>query len=300
MDPAVSQTLLLATIVAIGALLRATGALKAGDARALNAVIVYVGLPAFVFRAVRGARIGPDAVAVVAVCWAVLAITGLIVWLVVRVRRPRRTRAASLFLASCFGNTGYMGYPVTAAVLGSSALPLAVFWDVFGTVFALVLVGLPVAARAASGAHRVNVIRELMTFPAVIALAAGLAARPLTLPDPVSAGLDLLANMVTPLIMVSVGLSLAPRAVTRSVADVALVGVIRLGVAPALGFAIGDLVLGGDALRVAALQAGMPTMMLALVVGERFGLDTEFIAAAIFVTTALSALTIPLIQAVAF
>jgi predicted permease len=51
---------------------------------------------------------------------------------------------------------------------------------------------------------------------------------------------------------------------------------------------------------VAVLQAGMPSMMLTLVVGERFGLDTDFIASAIFVTTAASAVALPLVQLLAF
>jgi predicted permease len=56
----------------------------------------------------------------------------------------------------------------------------------------------------------------------------------------------------------------------------------------------------GIPLRVAVLQAGMPSMMLTLVVGERFGLDTDFIASAIFVTTAASAVVLPLVQLLAF
>ena len=59
--------------------------------------------------------------------------------------------------------------------------------------------------------------------------------------------------------------------------------------------------LGGDSasLRLVVLQAGMPAMMLTLVVGARFELDTDFIASAIFVTTVASALSIPLMQALA-
>ena len=37
-------------------------------------------------------------------------------------------------------------------------------------------------------------------------------------------------------------------------------------------------------------------MMLSLVVGERFGLDTEFIASAILATTIACVVTIPLVQ----
>jgi hypothetical protein len=183
----------------------------------------------------------------------------------------------------------------------ATAVPLAVFSDVFGTVFALVLVGFPLAARFGhSERGRVNVLRELVTFPAVIALVAGLALRSLAIPIPVSSGLDMLANVVAPLIMLSVGVSLRPRALARGAADVALVAFLRLAVAPMAALMIGGLFLQGEVLRVGTLQAGMPAMMLSLAVGERFGLDTEFIASAIFVTTVLSAVTIPLVQSVAF
>jgi predicted permease len=76
---------------------------------------------------------------------------------------------------------------------------------------------------------------------------------------------------------------------------------LRLLVAPSIALGLGLVIPGGSqALRVTVLEAGMPSMMLVLVAGERFGLDTDFIASAIFVTTALSAAALPLMQAVAF
>ena len=296
-----STILTFAAIVAVGALLRATRLLKSSDAKPLNAVIIYAGLPAFVFRAVRGAELGPDLWRVIAISWIVfLAVLG-IAWLVTGVRGSDRSRRGAILLVAALGNTGYIGYPVTQALLGKDGVPLAVFSDVFGTVFALVLVGLPIAAKLGSSKEsRVNLVREIVTFPAVVALVAGLLARPVPIPTPVSSGLDLLANLVAPLIMLSVGISLQPRSLVRGAADIAVVTVLRLAVAPVLALLVGAAFLEGDALRVAALQAGMPAMMLSLVVGERFGLDTDFIASAIFVTTVLSAVTIPLVQSVAF
>lgn len=288
-------------IVAIGAVLRAVGILAAADSKPLNAVIVYVALPAFVFQAVRRAELGPDVWRVVAVSWLVFAVILGLTWVLTLVRASDRRRRGAVLLVSALGNTGYIGYPVTAALLGTAAVPLAVFSDVFGTVFALVLVGFPIAARfGRSERGRVNVLRELVTFPAVVALVAGLVLRSVAVPDPISSGLDMLASVVAPLIMLSVGVSLRPKALAKGVADVALVSLLRLAVAPAVALLVGAMFLSGDALRVGALQAGMPTMMLSLAVGERFGLDTEFIASAIFITTVLSAVTIPLVQSVAF
>ncbi|NTU70568.1 MAG: AEC family transporter [Coriobacteriia bacterium] len=300
---ALTTTILTFTvIVAVGAVLRWAKVLRREDAKPINAVIIYAGLPAFIFRAVHGAQIGAGLWRVVLVAWTVFAVMAVVSWAITRAfRMPPRT-AGAFIIATALGNTGYIGYPVTQALLGAEALPVAIFYDVFGTVVALVFVGLAVAQHF--GEHdesRVNPLRELLTFPAVAALLLALALRPFPIPEAVNSGLGLLASMVAPLIMLSVGLSLRVGEIGRSAVPLAVLSGLRLVVAPALAFGLGMLLLGpGVPLRVTVLEAGMPTMMLTLMVGERFGLDTDFIASAIFVTTALSAVALPLVQLAAF
>jgi predicted permease len=296
-----STVLTFAAIVGVGSLLRASGLLSAKDAHPLNTFIIYVGLPAFIFTAVHGAKLGPSLWRVILVSWVVFGVTLGMAALAQRFLKLESKRAGGFLIAAALGNTGYLGYPLTAAFLGAAAVPVAVFSDIFGTVFALVLVGLPIAARL--GEHDAaypHPVRELVTFPAVIALAVALLLRPIAMPEMVSAGLGVLANMVAPLIMLSVGLSLRPRSIARSALPLGVLAGLKLLVAPLVALGFGSLVLSGVAFQVAVLEAGMPAMMLTYVVGERFGLDTEFIAAAIFVTTVASAFTLPLVQAAAF
>jgi len=297
-----STILTFVAIVGVGALLRATGILRREDARPLNAVIIYVGLPAFIFQAVHGATLRVDLLGVVAVAWLVFGAMLGLAWFVARLLKLPQDVAGGFIIAAALGNTGYIGYPITEALLGSKALTEAIFYDVFGTVFALALAGLLVAQHFGTNDEaRINPVRELLTFPAVIALAAALALRTVPVPIPVMGGLGLLANMVAPLIMVSVGISLRWETLGRRWVQLASLSGLRLLVAPVIAFALGLVLLGrGVPLQVAVLEAGMPSMMLALVVGERFGLDTDFIASAIFVTTAASALTLPLLQLAAF
>lgn len=285
-------------IVGLGVALRATGILRREDARPVNQVIIYVGLPAFIFRAVYSASLRVDLLGVVAVAWVVFAVMLGLGWLAARLLKLPDEIAGGFIIAVALGNTGYIGYPITSALFGSSGLPEAIFFDVFGTVCALALVGLLVAQHFGHNQEaRVNPIRELFTFPAVIALVIALALRAVPIPDPVMSGLDMLANMVAPLIMISVGLSLRARTLGEQAGPLAVLGVMRLVVAPLIGFGIGVLLLGhGPALRVTVLEAGTPAMMLTLVVGERFGLDTDFIASAIFATTAACAITLPFLQ----
>ena len=302
---ALASTILTFTaIVGVGAALRGLGILRREDARPINAIIIYVGLPAFIFNAVHGATLRPDLWRVVLIAWLVFGAMLLLGWLASRALKLPAEMAGGFIIATALGNTGYIGYPVTEAFLGKGNLPQAIFYDVFGTVCALALVGLLVSQHYGTNAEaRVNPFRELFTFPAVIALLAALVLRPVAIPNLVSGGLDLLASMVAPLIMLSVGLSLRASAMVRQARPLAVLSSLRLLVAPMIAIGIGWLLFGAadaSVMRVLALEAGMPAMMLTLVVGERFGLDTDFIASAIFVTTAASAVTLPLVQLLAF
>jgi len=297
-----ATVLMFTALVGVGAVARLSGILRTEDTKPINALIIYIGLPAFIFRAVQGATLRADLWAVVAVAWVVFAAMVGVSWLIARALKLPRETAGGFVIASALGNTGFIGYPITAALLGAEQLPEAIFYDVFGTVAALALVALLIAQRYGTNDEaRVNPLRELVTFPAVIALALALLARPFAIPETVGNGLGLLANMVAPLIMISVGLSLRLRTVGRSAVPLAALTALRLVVAPSIALGVGSLLLGGGApLHVVVLEAGMPAMMLTLVVGERFGLDTDFIASAIFVTTAASAIALPLVQLLAF
>jgi hypothetical protein len=163
-----------------------------------------------------------------------------------------------------------------------------------------VLVGFPLARRfggrvASTGAR--GLARELVTFPALIAAVLGLATSSVAIPQPVSDWLGLIASMVAPLIMLSVGISLRPRSIARGVPVLAALVGLKLVLAPVIAaLAGGVLIADPEIYQTTLLEASMPSMMLTLAVGERFGLDDDFIASAVFVTTALAVITVPIAQ----
>lgn len=285
-------------LVGVGALLRRFGALSHEDARPINAVIVYAGLPALVFQAVHGAQFGSEILLIAGIAWAIFILSAAAAWVVSRALSLERHVAGGFIIAAALGNTGFIGYPLSEALLGETGLVRAVFYDVFGTVGALVLMGLFIAEHyGAPGDRRVNPLREVLTFPAVLAVIAALVLRTVSVPELISDWIELLANLVVPLIMISVGLSLRPRALREFALPLVALASIRLIIAPLAALALGSMLLPDkDALRVIVLEAGTPAMMLTLVIGARFRLDTDFIAAAILTTTVASAITIPLVQ----
>jgi predicted permease len=286
--------------VGIGVALRHFGALRREDARALSNVIVYVALPALIFTSVAKAPLSLEFLKAAGVAWAVSLAALSVAWEVAHaLNLPRRT-AGAFVLVAALGNTGYLGYPVVRALLGEGAMPAAVFYDVFGTVAVLFTLGIAVAARHGEHEGRLNVLKELFTFPAMVALLVALAYRFVPLPGPVSATVmewtGVAASMAMPLIMVSLGVSLDMTALRGSWKPLGAAAGIKLLLLPVLAVGVATVMRDRSMLHLLALQAGMPSMMLSLVVGERFKLDTTFIAAAILLTTVACLVTIPLVQ----
>lgn len=283
--------------VALGIVLRVTKLLSAEDAKPLNTLLIYVALPALVFVTVHSAEVGWELAAIPALAW-LLAIAGVVLaWALSRWLGLAGATAGAFILTAAFGNTGYIGYPLASALLGDAGLLRAIFYDIFGNTAAVITVGALVASRFGDHDLKVNPLREIVTFPPFIALGFAIALKSVAVPVPVMNWLGVLGTLVVPLIMVSVGLSLKPAKLREHLPAASLIAAVKLVVLPLLAWAAGSALLHDDAsLRVLVLEAGVPTMMLTLVIGMRFKLDTDLIASAIVVTALASIVTVPLLQ----
>ena len=218
-------------------------------------------------------------------------------WLIGRALKLPRPTLGAFVLVAGLGNTGYLGYPIVTSLFGQAGLVRAAFYDVFGTVAVLLTVGVFVAQSWGEYDTRTNPIREIATFPVVIAVIAALLLKPVTLPILVTDWLDALAKMTVPLIMISLGLTLDFSRLRGHLALSGAAAGLKLVALPLVGWGLALLLLKEPLLqRVAVLEAGMPSMMLSLVFATRFGLDEEFTASAIVLTTTVSLVTLPVLM----
>lgn len=283
--------------IALGVALRVGGLLTADDARPLNTLLIWVAMPALIFTTVRREAFDPAFAMLPLIGWAV-ALAGLaLAWGLTRLLKLEGPTAGAFMLAAVFGNTAYIGYPVASAMLGDAGLVRAIFSDIFGNTLAVITVGTIVASRYGAGEVRTNALKELVTFPPFIALAAAMLLRSASVPIEVTSWLDALGKLVVPVVMISVGLTLKPRALRGHLGHASVLGALKLIVLPLMALGLGALVLTDEAsLRIAVLEAGVPSMMFTMIMGLRFKLDMDFIASAILVTMIGAVVTIPLMQ----
>ncbi|HEY0721994.1 MAG TPA: AEC family transporter [Gammaproteobacteria bacterium] len=266
--------------------------------RSLTTLVYILLLPALVVVVLWRADLSLDSVRVALLAaLGVLAGMGL-AWLWLRRGKSSAAAIGALILASGFPNATYMGLPVLEAALGPWARSVAVQYDLFACTPLLLSVGVMIAAHYGGVQVKGHPLLALLRVPplwaAVIGIALNLAGVPL--PKVVGGLLDMLAGSVVPLMLFSLGLGLRWTAGGWShLPQVLPVVVIQLIITPLLVWGASSLLgMSGPVQSAVVLEAGMPSMVLGIVLCDRYRLDTSLYAMAVTLTTAVSLFTLPL------
>jgi len=295
-------------IILAGLVARRTGVLKAEDGAVLVRIVLYLAMPPLVFLIVARADLRAELLLVPVAAFlthGVLLVAGLGITRLWGMDRP--TRGAFL-VCTAVGNTGFFGLPLIAASGPGFSQPAAVMYDALATAVITWTSTVAIATAfgaAGDGRPRVDV-RGLLwgfTLPPTWALAAGLvwnlAGLGADLPTAVERPLEVLAAAVLPLVMLYAGLMVDVSGVRAAWTPVLAVAVVRLGLGPVAGLGSGLLLgLSGEVLRTVVIMAAMPTAMMSLVLGARYGLRADVLAGAVVVTSVLCTATLPLVRAV--
>lgn len=253
-------------------------------------------LPPVVFFNLAASQVDVDLGLGIGLAIAAVSLASLLAWWVASsVLELPRHQTGAVVCAVLSVNTGYLGYPLTVALLGSDQLSTAVLYDVLVTGPCLLLgafaVGAAFGTRAGEG-PRERVRAFLTRNPPLYAAVAGLLAPEALAPDVLVDLSQALVVAILPIGFFAVGATLAegaergqlriPPALTRPVA-VALAS--RLAIAPALLILLAAPLI--DLPAAYLLLAAMPTGINSMVVAHAYGLDMEIIAEAVTWSTGI-------------
>ena len=273
--------------------------LSAGESRRVITALVYaLLLPALVLDVLTRTSLGTESIHIaLAAAIGVLGSMGL-VWLGCRICHIPRPVSGTLLLAAAFPNATYMGLPVLEQTFGPWASRIAIQYDLFACTPLLLTVGVLLARRYGETTDHEPVWHTLLKVPPLWAalLAVTLNLSGVTLPPALHDTLRTLGMGVVPLMLLALGMSLRwdtfhPATLPRLLPVI----LIQLLVMPLLVWlSAGQLGLGGDTLVATVLEAAMPSMVLGVMLADRYRLDAGLYAAAVSVTTTLSLFTLPL------
>jgi len=257
--------------------------------RALT-LLLYVFLPPVIFFNIAKANI--DLSHGVGLLLGILAssLGALFAYLIAsRVLRLPRFQTGAVVVTILSVNTGYLGYPMTVALLGRDQLSTAVLYDVLVTGPCLLLGAFAIGAAFGTKAGETPRQRVRAFFtrnPALYAAILGLLAPRALAPDALVDISQALIVAILPIGFFAVGATLAenaehgqlpmPPPVTR---PVALTVVTRLAVVPGLLMLMAAPLI--DLPAAYRLLSAMPSGLNSLVVAHAYGLDMEITAEAV-------------------
>jgi len=290
---AITLAITASTLVGAAAERRYAERARAVSRRMLDAIL-WVLLPPIAFLAVARLDFGGGVAAGLGLAYVELAVVGTLAWLVgTRMLHLSRPAVGALVVAVVLANTGYLGLPLAATLLGTDELGTAIVFDQLVSGPMVYLAGFAVGAafgtRAGEG-WRARLRTFFTRNPVLPAVALGLVVPDALAPD---AAIEVAGYVVIALLPVGffvLGVNLAAeaqeggvRALPSFTRPVAVALVLRMGVAPGL------LLLASIALvrlpDAYLLQAAMPSGINGLVVAHAYGLDVRLTAGAIAWTT---------------
>ncbi|HEY1141958.1 MAG TPA: AEC family transporter [Lysobacter sp.] len=292
---------LVLAMLALGYVFQRLGALPANAAQVLNLVVLYVCLPAAVLRYAPRLHLEPALLAIAIVPWLLLLATLVCVSALSRWLRFREEEHAALLLTVALGNTSFLGYPLTRALIGEHALPYAVVYDQFGVFLILSTFGLWVVARyggASVDGHSPgakDMLLRIVRFPPLWALVLGFTVMPAEPPSWIAGGLQRLSDALLPLAMLTIGLSVRLTLPREELKPLVTGLLLKLALMPALAALVVPMLgLQDEMARATVLEAAMPPMVTAGALAIAHNLAPRLAAAMVGYGLLFSLLTLPL------
>jgi predicted permease len=209
---------------------------------------------------------------------------------------PQQPTQGSLILAAMVGNTGYLGFPITLAMVGKEYFAWALFYDLLGSLFGAYGLGVILATRFGNATSNLNhTAKAVFINPVLWSFGIGLLFKQIAIPPIWESTLEILAWIAVSLSLVLIGMRLSqlnswqkiPQAGSSLVIKMLLVPLILGSTLPLLGVT-------GNAAKVIVLQMAMPPAFATLVIAETFNLDRDLAVTALAMGVMILLFTLPL------
>ncbi|PMR77762.1 AEC family transporter [Billgrantia endophytica] len=253
-------------------------------------LVFNIGTPALVLASLSGADIDAGSVGRTMLATALVMVSMAVATLAMARLLRRDWRV--LLDPMMYPNTGNMGLPVVLYAFGSAGFAFGITVMVTVSLFQFTL--------GAVFSSRGNPLATLARTPTVYAILIALALL-LTdtgLPLWLDNSLDLISGFTVPLMLITLGASLASIQVKDLKSGIGF-SLLRIPVAALLAWGIGaQLGLPPLALSILVLQMSMPVAVFTYLFAQRAGREPEYVASLVFCSTLLSLFYLPILLAV--
>ena len=251
-------------------------------------LLVKVLLPATILNSVLSVPdfSGSELLEYILVMTVMVVLQMLAAWFLPRLMRTRSEDVGATRLVTAFGNVGFVGLPVVAAIFGDE---MVFFASLCNIPFNLALYSCSAAQLSPDGGR----VRWQDVLNVSVVLLLSRVHVPGVLADTISS----VSGVTIPLSMLVIGTSLGGISVRSALTDwrVYAVSAVRLLVCPLLTWVVLRPLVSGMMLSLPVIMAACPSAILVTALCLQYGRSDAFASKCIFLSTILSAVTIPLL-----
>ena len=290
--------LLLVVSLLIGVGLQRVKNLPANAHSTLGTLILYVPMPAICLLSLPQMNWNLSLISVVMVAWIVFGVSYFLMSHLGRRFGWSKELTGCLILTTGLSNTSFVGFPVINALYGAEALKTALVLDQMGSFLIVSSIGVWIAVTYSSGHMKKRILfKRILVFPPFIAILVGtvgglLGWRP---DETTRAVLQPLANLLTPMALISVGLQLKWDDLHQEIKYLLTGLSYKLLLAPLIIFVVYYL-MGVDKkiLQVIVLEAGMAPMITGSILAASHNLRPRLAGMMVGVGVPVSVITLSL------
>ena len=290
----------------LGGLLRVFQRLPKNAPHVLNALVIWVSLPALILIQIPAlldqTKFGWDYLIPISMAWILFVMAFLVFSLVGKIFKWQTKEIGALVLTAGLSNTSFLGYPILIAFFGLEGLRIAVLVDQLGTFLVFGTLAVMAASYFSPAASKTiklgEILKRIITFPPLIALILAMLWH-LTGTYGYKDALNVLGQLsatVIPLALIAVGfqLKLSKEVLIRQWKPLVLGLSFKLILAPMIFVVLYVFIFSSRTfpVRITILQAAMAPMILGAVLAEEFGLNAEIANLMVGVGIPISILTV--------
>ncbi|RLU01643.1 AEC family transporter [Ketobacter sp.] len=257
------------------------------DTDMVTRLVMCIGAPCLVVSAMTNAAVSRAVIE--EMFWVTLVMVVATLLLAALVIAVSRQSLRALLGPMVFPNAGNMGLPVCLFAFGERGLVLAI-----AVFMMLSLVHFTLGIALVSGR---SVFQEMIRNPIIYSIVTALVMiyGDLSLPKWGQNTVSLLGDMTIPLMLITLGVSLANMQVSH-LGKSAVFALLRLGIGVAVGVGVATgFGLTGVARGVVILQSAMPVAVFNYLFALRYGREPQVVAGMVVISTLLSFVLLPLL-----
>ncbi len=247
--------------------------------KALNAWVLYFGLPAISFNFLP--KLTWDNSLLFTMIVPIIVFTGSILFFygIEKVSNLSKRTSHTLMLIAGLSNTSFVGFPLITAYYGVEALPIGIVSDQM-TFFLLSTVGVVVAMKGSLKRNKSVdfkfILKRVFTFPPLIGCVLALIVPRIIDLSFLDDFFKIIGSTVSPLALFSIGLQLNFSIVKSEIPNITYALIYKLIIAPAIIILLALWIgVRGEIIQVSIFEMAMPSLVATSIILSQFKLNSK-------------------------